>query len=435
MLTLGPLGATVGDLYAVDGRIAELPSGRRTADTVVDARGCLVMPGLVQAHVHLCQTLFRGLADDMNVIDWLRERVWPLEQAHDADSLYGSAALGVAEMLLSGTTSFLSMETTRFTESAFLAAQELGVRAVIGPALMDRWEPGTEMVGQSTSQAWDAVRGLVRDWHGAEGGRLGVALSPRGPRNATPLLWAECVSLASAANLRLHTHVNENREQADRLGREQDGRDVYALDSYGALGPRLVMAHCVWLDDGEKALIRERGAHVCHCPSANLKLASGWAPVVEYLEAGVNVALGADGAACNNHLDGFAEMRLAALIHKPRYGPTAVPAAQALAMATMGGARALGISGEVGSLEVGKRADVVVLRRDAIHATPLSGAPLASQVVFAHTSADVRTVVVDGRVVVDEGRLVSGDETTIRHRADAYRRALIQRAGLVVAES
>ena len=418
VLTLGPLGVVEGDLYAVGSRITELPSRRREAETVVDARGCLVMPGFVQAHVHLCQTLFRGLADDMNVIDWLRERVWPLEQAHDADSLYASSALGVAEMLLSGTTCALSMETTRFTDSAFLAAQRLGIRAVIGPALMDRWEPGTEMVGQTTEEALTEVRRLIDRWHGTEGGRLAVALSPRGPRNATPSLWRECVALATAADLRLHTHVNENREQSDRLGQGPDGRDVYALDSYGALGPRLVMAHCVWLDGGEKDLVRARGAHVCHCPSANLKLASGVAPVVEYLESGVNVALGADGAACNNHLDAFEELRLAALIHKPRYGPTAVPAAQALEMATLGGARALGMDQEVGSLEVGKRADLVVLRRHALHAVPLDGAPLASQVVFAHTSADVRTVVVDGRVVVDDSRLVSGDEDAIRRDAD-----------------
>jgi 5-methylthioadenosine/S-adenosylhomocysteine deaminase len=432
VLTLGPLGVVQGDLYVVEGKIAELPSRRLEADTVIDAAGCLVIPGFVQAHIHLCQTLFRGLADDMNVIDWLRERVWPLEQAHDAASLHASAALGVAEMLLSGTTSVLSIETAWFTDSAFQAAQELGIRAIIGPALMDLREPGTEIVGQTTDEAISEVRRLVERWHGAEGGRLGVGVSPRGPRNATPDLWRECVSLAEEADLRLHTHVNENREQADRLGQGPDGRDVYALDEYGALSHRMVMAHCVWLDGGEKMLVRARGAHVCHCPSANLKLASGLAPVVEYLQAGVNVGLGADGAACNNHLDAFEELRLAALIHKPRYGPTAVPAARALDMATMGGARALGLGHQVGSLELGKRADVVVLRRDAVHAAPSAGASLASQIVFAHTSADVKTVVVDGRVVVDEGRLVSGDQDAIRLEAERQRQAIIERAGLAI---
>ncbi|MDP9073309.1 MAG: amidohydrolase family protein, partial [Actinomycetota bacterium] len=402
------------------------------ADTVIDARGCLLMPGFVQAHVHLCQTLFRGLADDMDVIDWLRERVWPLEQAHDADSLHASAALGVAELLLSGTTSVLSMETTRHTDSSFEAARELGIRAIIGPALMDRWEPGTEMVGQTTDEAMAEVRRLVDRWHGTEGGRLRVSVSPRGPRNATPSLWRECVALAEAADLRIHTHVNENRKQAARLSRGADGRDVYALDSYGALSHRLVMAHCVWLDGGEKMLVRARGAHVCHCPSANMKLASGLAPVPEYLGAGINVALGSDGAACNNNLDAFEELRLAALIHRPRYGPSAVPAARALEMATRGGAKALGIDREVGSLELGKRADVVVLRRDGVHAAPISGAPLESQIVFAHTSADVKNVVVDGRVVVDEGQLVSGDAGAIRRDAENHRRSIMERAGLVI---
>jgi 5-methylthioadenosine/S-adenosylhomocysteine deaminase len=295
---------------------------------------------------------------------------------------------------------------------------------------MDRWEPGTEMIGQTTEEALASVRALIERWHLADGGRLDVALSPRGPRNATPELWRACVALAQEAGLVLHTHVNENAEQAARLSREPGGRDVYALDSYGALAPNLVMAHAVWLEEGEQRLVEEKGAHVCHCPSSNLKLASGVAPIPEYLAAGINVALGADGAPCNNNLSALTEMRLAGLIHKPRLGPRTLPAEEILRLATMGGARALGLADEIGSLEVGKRADLVVLRRDAPHCRPLQGGSLASAVVYAHQDRDVSDVVVDGRPVVADGRLVSGSVEDIVFAAEVQRGALVARAGI-----
>jgi len=295
---------------------------------------------------------------------------------------------------------------------------------------MDRFEPGTEMEGGTTAGALSSVTELIGRWSGAAGGRLGVALSPRSPGNATAELWRACVGLAAEHDLVLHTHVSENREQAERLAAELGGRDAFFLDAVGALGPRLVMAHCVWLDAGERALVQARGAHVCHCPSANLKLASGVAPIPEYLAMGINVALGADGAACNNNLSAFTEMRLAALVHKPRCGPKAMPASTVFEMATMGGARALGLEREVGSLEVGKRADLVVVQRDALHARPNGGAAVASQLAYAHTGADVRDVVVDGEVVVRDGRLVSGSEAAIVAEAEQQRSLLVKRARL-----
>ncbi|MFT3852643.1 MAG: amidohydrolase family protein [Ilumatobacteraceae bacterium] len=247
------------------------------------------------------------------------------------------------------------------------------------------------------------------------------------PRNATPEMWRRCVHLAAEADLRLHTHVNENEAQAARFAATPEGRDVVALSSWGALGSRLVMAHCVWLNDHERRLVRDHGAHVCHCPSANLKLASGIAPVPEYLEAGINVALGADGAACNNRLDALTEMRLAALVHKPRRGPRAMPARRVLEMATIGGARALGLDREIGSLEVGKRADVVTVRLDAVHAAPGGGSDPADRVVYAAQATDVDTVIVDGRPVVVGGVLQTADVASIRADAEVARGVLLDR--------
>ena len=188
------------------------------------------------------------------------------------------------------------------------------------------------------------------------------------------------------------------------------------------------MAHCVWLDEGERALLRDSGANVTHCPSTNLKLASGLAPIPEYLEAGVNVALGADGAPANNNLDVFNEMRLAGLIHKPRRGPAAMPAETVLEMATMGGARALGLAEEIGSLEFGKRADLVTIRTDRLHQPPGLTSD-ASRIVFSAKASDVDTVVVDGRIVVEDGRLQTGDEVAIRRDAEAHARLLVSRVG------
>lgn len=429
LVTQAAAGSVSGGLYAVGGRIAELPSERTDADVVVDATGCLVLPGLVQAHVHLCQTLFRGIADDMDVVEWLRFRIWPLEQGHDPASIRASAALAAAELLLSGTTSVLTIETTHHTEHVFAAARDLGIRATIGPALMDRWEPGTEMIGQSTEEALNSVETVLGDWHGSDDGRLRVALCPRGPRNCTPELWKELARLSEQGDLRIHTHAGENREQAELLSREPGGRDLHALESYGVLGTRLVMAHCVWLDEGERELLRRSGAHVCHCPSANLKLASGLAPIPEYLEDGVNIALGADGAACNNNLDVFTEMRLAGLIHRPRRGPTAVSPEAVLWMATMGGARALGLEHEVGSLEVGKRADVVTVRMDRLHSSPPIGSE-AARLLFSARASDIDTVIVDGRVLVRGGRLMVADESEIRATAEEQARIAVERAGI-----
>ena len=419
----------VADVVIDGSRIAAIcpPSGRISASTEVDASGCLVIPGLVQAHIHLCQTLFRGLADDMEVIEWLRRRVWPLEQAHDRASLHASAMLGIAELLTGGTTSVLTMESDRHTGAAFEAAASLGIRATIGKALMDLYEPGTEMKVADPDTAWAEQLRLVDTWHNHSEGRLRVALSPRGPRNATPETWRRCVALADEADLRLHTHVNENQVQADLLGASPEGRDLEALNSWGALSPRLVMAHAVWLSGKERDLARRHRPHVCHCPSSNLKLASGLAPIPGYLDDGLNVALGADGAPCNNRLDAFEEMRLAALIHKPAAGPRAVPARTAFEMATMAGARALGLAAEIGSLEVGKRADVVVLRRDGLHNSPLGGADVFSQIVYSHRASDVESVVVDGRLVVAEGRLLTGNESAIRAEAESQQSALLTR--------
>jgi cytosine/adenosine deaminase-related metal-dependent hydrolase len=320
------------------------------------------------------------------------------------------------------------METVHHTDESFAAADDLGIRAFIGKALMDRAEPGTDMFGESTEDALADMRALFERWHGAADGRLRVALSPRCPRGSTAQAWRAVVELAEAADLIIHTHVSESRRLSEQAMTSDEGTDVMLLDRLGALSHRLVMAHVVWPTSQDIALIAKRGASVCHCPSANLKLASGVADIPGYLDEGINVALGADGAACNNNLDAFQEMRLAALIHKPRHGPRAMPARTVLEMATLGGARALGIADDIGSLEVGKRADVVVLRPRRARSSPGTDADPVSELVYSRGASDVRTVVVDGRVVVADGELVTADERQIMIAAERERRAILARA-------
>lgn len=419
------------NVFLEGGRIAECPSERGDADDVIDATDCLVIPGLIQSHVHLCQALFRGTADDLDVVDWLRLRIWPFEQAHDEESVYDSARLAIAEMLLGGTTCALTIETVRHTEAAFEAVLESGFRAVSGKAMMDRFEPGTEMVGEDGEASLEESIRLLHAYHGRADGRLRYAFCPRGARNVSERTWREVAAVAEEHGVTVHTHAAENRTQTARLAAD-GGTDLTYLAGLGVLAPRMVLAHCVWVSEDEMRLLAETGATVAHCPSANMKLASGFAPIPEMLELGVNVGLGADGAPCNNNLDMFNEMRLAALVHKPRAGPKAMPAGQILEMATIRGARAIGQAAELGSIELGKRADLVLVRRDRLHVQPSVGTDPVTQLVYEHRSSDVDTVIVDGRVLVQDGRLVALDEEEVRFRANRSAARVLARAGVTV---
>ncbi|GAA2229087.1 amidohydrolase family protein [Herbiconiux moechotypicola] len=395
---------------------------RGAADREIDAGGCIVSPGFVQTHVHLCQTAFSGLAEDLDVMTWLDRWIWPLEQRLDAASLGVSARLGVAEMLLTGTTSFLSMETARHTDSAFEAAVELGARATIGKAIMDRQEPGTVLVAESTEEAWADLLRLVRTWHGVEDGRIRAAVSPRSPSAATPRMWADALELATRTDLVVHTHVNENRGQSEAVAGANGGRDIRYLDRVGALTRRAVVAHAVWLDDDEVRLLADTATTVAHCPSANLKLGSGIADIPRLLANGVNVGLGIDGAACNNTLDARREMGLAAMLHRHRRDPAAVTSAEAFAMATRNGARALGYGGLIGSIQPGMKADLAVF--DAPQFFEGTGESAVDHLVFSGSALRARTVLVGGRVVVEGFELVHGDIRVIRREGAELRERL-----------
>src|SRR6267378_1651812 len=413
-----------GDVVVEDGRIqsVEVGGSRGKTEKVVDCTGLVVIPGLVQAHIHLCQTLFRGLADDLSLEAWLAQRIWPLEAAHTEASIHASAMLGAAELLLGGTTAILDMETVRNTSAAFEALASIGIRATAGKCLMDS-STNPAALRESTDTALSESADLCAKWHGAAGGRLRYCFAPRYAPSCTGPLLRAVSDLAERAGATIHTHAAETPLELDMVRRETGHDEIAYLDSVGISGPRAALAHCVWVDKDDIAVLARQQTNVVHCPSSNLKLGSGIAPIPEMLAAGCRVRIGADGAPCNNGLDAFAEMRLAALIQKPRLGPDALPAAQVLELATLGGARALGLEAEIGSIEVGKCADLIVLDLEGPHAQP-EGADLVSRIVYSARAADVRHVIVNGRIVVRDGVLKTADTAEIRRKANAEARRL-----------
>lgn len=417
-----------GDLLVRDGRIVAVGETESAADEVIDARGCAVMPGFVQTHVHLCQTIFRGAADDLALIDWLKQRVWRMEAAHTASSVRASAQLAVAEMIKGGTTCALTMETVRHTEEVFRVVEETGFRATVGKCMMDAGDDVPGALLEETESSLKESLALIEKWHGRAEGRVRACFAPRFAVSCTRELLERVASLAREHKVVVHTHASENLTEIEMVRQATGMRNVEYLASIGLAAPHVALAHCVHLNESELELLARTGAHVLHCPSSNLKLGSGIAPVREMLQRGINVSLGADGAACNNRLDAFTEMRTAALLQKVVHGADALDARRVLRMATIDGAHALGVESETGSLEAGKRADVSLVALDKLHTTPRPD--IVSTLVYAAEASDVRSVIIDGRLVMRERELLTLDEEEVKAEANRESIELFARAGL-----
>jgi 5-methylthioadenosine/S-adenosylhomocysteine deaminase len=422
-----------GDVLIRDGRIEKIGS-RVDADLVnetieiIDASGCAVLPGFVQTHIHLCQTLFRGAADDLSLIDWLKKRVWPMEAAHTAESIRASARLGVAEMIRGGTTCALTMETVRHTEEVLRVIEETGFRATVGKCMMDQGDGVPSELHENTQQSIRESVALIEKWHGRGGGRVRCCFAPRFAISCTFELLSRVSELATLHQVMIHTHASENRKECEIVEAETGLRNVAYLDSLGISGAHVVLAHCVHLDTEEMEILTRTKTNVAHCPSSNLKLGSGLARVAEMLSRGIPVSLGADGAACNNRLDMFTEMRTAALLQKLAHGPEVMPAAWVLRLATIDGARALGLEKEIGSLEAGKRADVIVVSLDQLHSSPQRD--VVSSLVYSAVASDVRTTIIDGQVLMRNRELLTLNEASVLEEANREESDLAKRAGI-----
>ncbi|MBU8878552.1 5'-deoxyadenosine deaminase [Bacillus sp. FJAT-29790] len=422
-----------GDIYIVDDRIVEIGQNLpHMANKVIDATGRTVIPGFIQTHIHLCQTLFRGQADDLELLDWLKQKIWPLEASHDEESIYYSAMLGIGELIQSGTTTVVDMETVNHTESAFKAIAQSGIRALAGKVMMDKGDEVPLLLREKTTDSIQQSVELLEKWHNHDSGRIQYAFCPRFVVSCTEELLISVRDLSAKYNVKVHTHASENANEIILVKKEHGMRNVVYLDSIGLANERLILAHCVWLDDEEKRIIKERGVKVSHCPGSNLKLASGIAEVPSLLDLHVHVSLGADGAPCNNNLDMFNEMRLAAIIQKPIHGPTAMKASTIFRMATIGGAKAVGMENEIGSLEPGKKADLAILNLNDFHVYPSFEIDPISRIVYSATRADVESTIINGKILMENRRLNTIDKKVILKESNIAIKRLIKRLETVV---
>jgi 5-methylthioadenosine/S-adenosylhomocysteine deaminase len=419
-----------GAVSVRNGRIAAV--GAEPAedhDAEIDAGGAYLLPGFIQTHVHLCQTLFRGYADDMPLLEWLRTRVWPMEAAHTPATLRASTRLAASELLLSGTTTALTMETVHDTDVVFEALEEMGLRAVVGKCMMDSDQDVPGRLQEVTRDSIDESVALRKRWNGKANGRLHAAFAPRFAVSCSRELLEAVADLSARDEVIVHTHASEHRDEVELVRRLSGGlSNLEYLADTGLATRHLCTAHCVWVTDDEQALLAERDVKVLHCPSSNLKLGSGLAPIVEMRARGISVSLGSDGAACNNRLDMFEEMRLAATLQSVRKHPGALHARDALWMATREGARALAMQKEIGSIEPGKRADLILVERDRPHIAPDTDP--WSTLVYATRGSDVRLTIVDGRILVKDFSLSEHDVRSITAEARTCAVTVAERAGL-----
>ena len=390
--------AVRGGRIAAVGATAELLA--LPAAEVIDARGGIIMPGLVNTHTHAAMTLFRGLADDLPLLTWLNEHIFPAEAGLDAEQVRRGALLACAEMILSGTTTFCDMYL--FEAAVGRAVQQAGMRAVIGEVLFDFPSPSYGEL----ENGFGCTERLIDEFRGDP--LITVAVEPHSPYLCRPELLARAFRLAERRGLPLVIHLAETAGEVETIGARYGRTPVGHLAALGLLAANVLACHCVALTEEDIGLLQAHAVKVSHNPESNMKLAAGIAPVPRMLAAGICVGLGTDGAASNNNLDLFQEMDTAAKLHKGHaLDPTVMDAQTVLRMATIDGARALGLGERIGSIEPGKQADLIIINTHKPHLTPMHHP--ASQLVYAARGGDVATVVIDGRIVMRERRILTFD--------------------------
>ena len=400
-----------GDILVQDGKIKQIGKFSDTDHSQeFNANGYIVIPGLIQTHVHLCQALFRNLADDLSLLDWLTKKILPFENKHTPKSLSVSARLGLAELIKSGTTTIMDFGTVRHQQIIFEELAASGIRAFAGKTMMDSGDMPEDMK-EKTFESLAESEALAGQWHNYDNGRLKYAFAPRFVLTCSEELMIEAGKLAKKFSTLLHTHASENKEET-RLVLEKFGeRNILLFDKLGLADENLCLAHCIWTDEKEIALLKEREIKVLHCPSANLKLGSGIAPIPRYLAEGIHISIGADGAPCNNNMDVFNEMRLASLIQKPIHGPETMPAIETFKLATINGAKALGLEKTIGSIEPGKAADLTFVKNNQVHSIPYEN--IYSKLVYSTQASDVEHVMVNGQWILSDKQLITINENKL----------------------
>ena len=430
--------AIVGRDIAAVGKSAEV----RTAfpdETVRDVRGGIVLPGLVDGHVHLPQAMLRGAADDIPLWQWMADRIFVLEGNYTPEDMRASSRLAVLEMIKAGTTTFLeTLILGRHDFRALVEAlDETGIRAILPRAVTDGGgylseaplHPGLD---EDPDAAIDDALAVAERWRGSE--RMHVWLGPRSTGGCSEPLLRRLVALARERGMGLCQHyamtVRERRWIREQYG---CGQGEF-LERIGLLGPDVVLLHACALTDEDIAIIAGTGTSIVHCPTGPAKMGSGVTPVADLLAAGVNVSLGTDGGPANNGADLIRDLKWVGYLQKlAKADPTVVPREQVIEMATLGGARAVGLDRMIGSIEVGKRADLIVLRTEGPHWTPMTN--ILSNLVYSASGADVDTVIIDGRTVMEGRRMTTMDEEAVLEEARDRAAALFARTGVTVPSS
>lgn len=385
----------------------EIPEDK--ADKIIDATDKILLPGLVNTHTHLSMTLFRGLADDLALDEWLNDNIWPVEANLNGYYCYIGALLGAVELIKSGTTTFSDMYF--YMEDVAKAVDEAGLRAVLSYGMIDF---GDE---EKRKAEIEENMNLFKNCNDTADGRIKVFFGPHSPYTASEELLKEVRRLADETGIGIHIHVSETQKEINDVSADKGLRPFEYLDSIGLLGPDVVCAHSVWLSDREIEIIKEKDVKISHNPCSNMKLASGIAPVSKLLENDICVAIGTDGASSNNNLDLIEELKTASLLQKvATLDPKVLTSDEAVAMGTINGARALGLDDEIGTVEVGKKADLILIDTNCANMVPDSS-NLSSNIIYAANGSNVDTTICNGQILMENKELTTLDEQEIYQKA------------------
>ena len=379
------------------------------ADKIIDAEGKILLPGLINTHTHLSMTLFRGLADDLSLDSWLNDHIWPMEANLNGDYCYIGALLGAVELIKSGTTTFSDMYF--YMEDVARAVDDAGIRAVLSYGMIDFGDAERREAEIKENMAlYDACNGMAD-------GRIKVFFGPHSPYTASEELLVKVRQLADEHNMGIHIHVSETQKEINDSLDERGIRPFEYLEKIGFLGPDVVAAHCVWLSDEEIEIIKKHDVKVSHNPCSNMKLASGVAPVTKLIENDICVSIGTDGASSNNNLDLIEELKTASLLQKvSTLDPKVLTSDEAIEMATIKGAEALGLGDEIGSIEVGKKADIILIDTNSANMVPDSSS-LSSNVIYSANGSNVDTTICNGKILMENKKLTTLDEDEIYAKA------------------
>lgn len=387
-----------------------------------------LIPGFIQTHIHLCQTLFRGLADELELLDWLQLKIFPYENAHNKDSLRASVKAGILELQLGGTTTILDMGTLNHQEVIFEELINSGMRAFAGKCMIDQNDLFPEFKSTTKDELKNTYQ-LAKDFHNKSNGMIRYGFAPRFILSCSDTMLKETAEMQKDFPGSIyHTHSSENKNEIAEVRKRYGQENIEHFNSIGILNDHTVLAHSIHVNDNEINTLKKNDVRISHCPSSNLKLGSGIANIPRYLKEGISVSLGADGAPCNNNLSVFTEMRLVSLIQKPVHGPKVMDAHTVFRLATIEGARALHIDDETGSIEAGKKADLVLLDLNTVDMPYTDDEnTVYSKIVYSASAINVHSVIIDGKWVVKNRISDKYDSKEVVSNAKSELNNLLQR--------